>query len=94
MADAQSRSRRAGAVELAMGSVLSVAFLLLAFVLSPLAATAIVIPTAVVASAWHAHNMPRHTPHSLTHPVFQSDAVIHAPKVSATADADDATHAA
>ena len=84
MAEAKISSGRSGAVEVAAGAGLSATFLLLAIVVSPLAAAVIVIPLSLAAGLWRAHTEPRRTPHSLSVPVFTSSVVIHAAKVTGT----------
>ncbi len=83
MSETKIRSGRSGAVGVAAGVGLSATFLLLAAAVSPLAAAAFVIPVSLAAGLWRAHTEPRHTPHSLTTPVFQSSAVIRASRVTA-----------
>jgi|GEM_PF-4046561 len=83
MADTQteSTSRRDMGVAVAIG--LSAAFVVLAFVVSPVVSAAVVVPASVAAGGWRAHTMPRRNPHSLSVPVFSPTAVVHAPRVSA-----------
>ena len=91
----ENSSSRPWTVEVAAGIGLSAAFLVLAFLLSPLAAAAVVTPASLAVGLWRAHTLPRHTPHSLSVPVFQTTAVIHAQKVSCpSAGATEVTSAA
>jgi len=91
----ENSSDRAWTVEVSAGIGLSAAFLVLAAVLSPLAAAAVVAPASLAIGLWRAHTLSRHAPHSLSVPVFQTAAVIRAQRVSSpTAGTTDVTTAA
>lgn len=94
MATEQSGSSRVTAFEVGAAVGLSAVFVVLAVVLSPLAAAAMVTPASIAAGLWRAHTMPRRTPHSLSVPVFPSTAVIKASKVSSSVGAKNVTTAA
>ncbi len=90
----ENRSSRAWTLEVGAGIGLSAAFLVLAVVFSPVAAAAVAIPASLALGLWRAHTLPRRTPHSLSVPVFQTAAVIRAPKVSSPSAGTDVTTAA
>jgi len=83
MAGTQIKLTGSGAgVALAVG--LSATFVVLAVLVTPLVAAAVVVPASIVAGRWRAHSLPTRTPHSLSVPVYRPTAVVNAPRVSAS----------
>lgn len=89
-----STSSGLGYTEAVLAVGLSTAFVVLAVVLSPLVAAAVVVPVSIATGRWRTHTMPVHHPHSLSVPVYSLTAIVHAPRVSASSDDTSVTTAA
>ncbi len=83
MAETQTTATGSGHVEVGLAIGLSAAFVILAVLLSPLVAAAVVVPASIAVGRWRAHTLPRRRPHSLSVPVYSPTAVVDAPRVSA-----------
>jgi len=68
-------------VALALG--LSGGFVVLAVLVTPMVAAAVVIPASIAVGRWRAHRLPTRSPHSLSAPVHSRHAVVNASRVSA-----------
>jgi hypothetical protein len=79
-------------VAIAVG--LSVAFLALLTLTSPVVATAVVVPAAIAVGAARTRLAPLATPHSLTAPSVGADAVVNAPKAATVVSSRSASSAA
>ncbi len=84
MGETQTRATGSGYVNVALAVGLSAAFVILAVVLSPLVAAAVVVPASVAVGRWRAHAVPSRSPHSLSVPVYSPTAVVHAPRAAAS----------
>jgi len=84
MADTKPTATGSGYVEVGLALGLTAAFVVLAVVLSPLVAAAVVVPTSVAVGRWRAHNVASRSPHSLSVPVYSAAAVVHAPRAAAS----------
>ncbi len=83
-----------GHVEVALAIGLSSTFVILAVLLSPLVAAAVVVPASLAVGWWRAHTLPRRRPHSLTVPTYAPTAVVHAARVSPSSAGNGVTTAA
>ncbi len=94
MAGTPTRPTGLGHVEVALGVGLSAAFVVLAVVVSPFVAAALVVPASIAAGRWRAHTLPSRVPHSLRVPVYSPAAVVRAPRAGASSGDQGVTTAA
>lgn len=87
MGRTQTRGTGSEQIAVALAVGLSAAFGMLAVVLSPLVAAAVVVPASMGVGRWRAHRVPSRSPHSLSVPVYSPIAVVNAPRASASAAA-------